>query len=480
MLLHIGNDSKKPLIIKQSIDDKFILDTITISYFLKSPLPDIKKELVKKTTTVSERSHPRDPKRCIRWDGFFETAATFEYPNVSKPEGLNLPNFLGHSIRNERPDVDIIMGTVTSIFNPIFSKISLAPKYSNFSNVSFGSKPSDCKFIGEADTYLLSGNEIIAFIENKYFITLPVNSALSHDGLTFIGDDYDLLEMYNQDKDGSVPLGRVRVVENIRQNYGYLAHNGISYGFNTCYDGGYFLRHKESGLLEISKVVRNGDTNPSLLQCMFYFAYLSVYERYPDLAVSPEELDLPMTIAEVDYFLGSDTAPTFVNSDSSYDAETESATDSNVGTTFDLHNLSMETIRNGTKIGSGATGDVFIPRGCNFAVKGCDSYANCKGYKMLLNEIKVYRTLAARNVRCVPKFYGELHYGGYKCIAMEHINGRHLTGVYSPEVKKNLNTALKELENAGIKHLDLKPENILVDSENTVKIIDFGMAECFE
>jgi serine/threonine protein kinase len=61
---------------------------------------------------------------------------------------------------------------------------------------------------------------------------------------------------------------------------------------------------------------------------------------------------------------------------------------------------------------------------------------------------------------------------------MKHINGRHLTGVYSPEVKKNLNTALKKLENAGIKHLDLKPENILVDSENTVKIIDFGMAEC--
>jgi eukaryotic-like serine/threonine-protein kinase len=71
-------------------------------------------------------------------------------------------------------------------------------------------------------------------------------------------------------------------------------------------------------------------------------------------------------------------------------------------------------------------------------------------------------------------------------MVMEWIDGRLLRRILSDEKKPTIERAvritveiceaLKYIHNQGVVHRDLKPENIMVDSEDRIKLIDFGIA----
>jgi eukaryotic-like serine/threonine-protein kinase len=71
-------------------------------------------------------------------------------------------------------------------------------------------------------------------------------------------------------------------------------------------------------------------------------------------------------------------------------------------------------------------------------------------------------------------------------MVMEWIDGRLLRRILSDEKKLTIERAvritveiceaLKYIHNQGVVHRDLKPENIMVDSEDRIKLIDFGIA----
>ena len=73
-------------------------------------------------------------------------------------------------------------------------------------------------------------------------------------------------------------------------------------------------------------------------------------------------------------------------------------------------------------------------------------------------------------------------------MVMEWIDGRLLRRILSDEKKLTIERAvritveiceaLKYIHNQGVVHRDLKPENIMVDSEDRIKLIDFGIASC--
>jgi eukaryotic-like serine/threonine-protein kinase len=89
------------------------------------------------------------------------------------------------------------------------------------------------------------------------------------------------------------------------------------------------------------------------------------------------------------------------------------------------------------------------------------------------------------NHRGVMKvFSAENHSRPY--MVMEWIDGRLLRRILSEEKKLAIERAvrvtveiceaLKYIHNQGVVHRDLKPENIMVDSEDRIKLIDFGIA----
>jgi len=73
-------------------------------------------------------------------------------------------------------------------------------------------------------------------------------------------------------------------------------------------------------------------------------------------------------------------------------------------------------------------------------------------------------------------------------MVMEWIDGRLLRRILSDEKKLTIERAvritveiceaLKYIHSQGVVHRDLKPENIMVDSEDRIKLIDFGIASC--
>ncbi len=94
--------------------------------------------------------------------------------------------------------------------------------------------------------------------------------------------------------------------------------------------------------------------------------------------------------------------------------------------------------------------------------------------------------IAAADHPNIIKLYGEGIWEGGLYIAMEWIYGsslRQLLTHQPPSLKRALHLvlqigyALQHLHSHGIIHRDLKPENILVTQKDTVKVIDFGIAQ---
>ena len=104
-------------------------------------------------------------------------------------------------------------------------------------------------------------------------------------------------------------------------------------------------------------------------------------------------------------------------------------------------------------------------------------------------DISVYDTLKNISHPNLPKIYSAEQSGGRCKVVEEYIDGITVadvleSGLYTPqgacEVAKGVCTALDVLHSLNIIHRDIKPENVMVDSQGTVKLIDFDAARVFK
>jgi hypothetical protein len=103
--------------------------------------------------------------------------------------------------------------------------------------------------------------------------------------------------------------------------------------------------------------------------------------------------------------------------------------------------------------------------------------------RRFVQELRLTRRITHRNV---IRIYDLVDLGGAHAISMEHFDGRDLGAVAREDGPMTVERALSITEQVldgldaahamGIVHRDIKPANILVDSNDVVKIVDFGLA----
>ena len=243
----------------------------------------------------------------------------------------------------------------------------------------------------------------------------------------------------------------------------------------TCYDVTYFLWRPRRGTLLISHPIFNRSRFPSLLQALYYFVQLVLQGHDTEqqtLDPSPKDSDLPLETTSYEE-MDTDEHCTQGHSDSG--SNYSSLADSkNKRAKYDLN---LDSLRSGTLVGFGATGQVIRLKDSNIVVKHCDSYNNPDGFKMLKNEILVYEKLSKLNLEYVPRYYGECELYGQYFIALDFIPGKHCDWRTNSELNDKLDFVIRELKSFGVVHQDLRPENVLLTREGDIKLIDFGKAD---
>jgi hypothetical protein len=463
---------EQPLVIKSS------KDPVGINDFLSNILADIEKALSKPSTTGTQRNHPKRPKVVERWGDFITEAARYKYPTTPIGADIVLPPTTEIKFRLER-DVDAVIHYHLHNFNRIFRDQGKACRFESKADV-FPSIPetelqeNHFNFIGAPDYVLTLGSKVLSFIEDKTSNDLPVRHHQN-------GDLLDLLEIYKEDIKYKTTggtrgdIGRTDVCTVIEQVYGYLSLNNLIYGCVTCYDVTYFLWRPSRGTLHISHPIFNGSRYPSLLQALYYFVQLVLQGHDNDqqtLDPRPKDSDLPLeTTSDEEMDTDEHCSQGHSDSGSNYSSLGDSK---NKRAKYDLN---LDSLRFGTVVGCGATGQVIRLKDSNIVVKHCDSYNNRDGFKMLQNEILVYEKLSKLNLDYVPRYYGECELYGQYFIALEFIPGEHCDWRTNSELNDKLDFLIRDLKSFGVVHQDLRPENVLLTREGDIKLIDFGKAD---
>jgi eukaryotic-like serine/threonine-protein kinase len=99
------------------------------------------------------------------------------------------------------------------------------------------------------------------------------------------------------------------------------------------------------------------------------------------------------------------------------------------------------------------------------------------------------RALAALNHRNIAQIHGLEESGGIKALVMELVEGQTLADRIAEApiplnealpIAKQIAEALEAAHEQGIVHRDLKPANIKLRPDDTVKVLDFGLAKAIE
>ena len=102
-------------------------------------------------------------------------------------------------------------------------------------------------------------------------------------------------------------------------------------------------------------------------------------------------------------------------------------------------------------------------------------------------EARIHGMLSNKNVL---KFFGTASYQNRACILLEFAPGGSLADIIEPyrglgnseachKYFKQLLAGTEYLHDQGVVHRDIKPDNLLIDSDDNLKISDFGLASVF-
>ncbi|KAF9026959.1 hypothetical protein BDZ89DRAFT_1113657 [Hymenopellis radicata] len=135
-----------------------------------------------------------------------------------------------------------------------------------------------------------------------------------------------------------------------------------------------------------------------------------------------------------------------------------------------------------TRLGTGATGDVFsgaVPH-AKYGPVVVKLATTFKRLCRLRHEYTIYSHLQAANVQCIPRvfgFYQDAHHNVGALILSndgEPLGNRHTK--LTPSDKNSLRDSLRSIHAAGVLHRDLRVWNLLVNAKGHISIIDFDRA----
>ncbi|GAB6027452.1 hypothetical protein CHUAL_001712 [Chamberlinius hualienensis] len=141
-------------------------------------------------------------------------------------------------------------------------------------------------------------------------------------------------------------------------------------------------------------------------------------------------------------------------------------------------------------LGEGAYGEVKLlvnrKTGESVAAKILDVTRDVEARENIRKEVCIHRLL---NDEHIIKYYGQRQHGNLQYIFLEYAAGGELFDRIEPDVGMSNSEAaryfsqliggVEYLHSRGIAHRDLKPENLLLDSNDKLRITDFGMATLF-
>eukprot|EP00158_Paraphelidium_tribonemae_P008558 Partr_v1_DN28610_c4_g2_i5_m50323 len=410
----------------------------TIAQFLKNPLPLI----LHKAPTICAHSPPRQPKNVTAWPEFKQGATDFKYPQVPAHSHCIIPNYTGEVIQCEIPDIQGIVHAHLCNFNLVLSQLGFTCRFRSV-------KPNDdLTFTGKPDHFLCDGPNVLSFVEDRTPWHLPRG---------------DLAQMWNEDQDGCFKedLGRSSVKDLIEQVYGYLSFNRMRYGMLTCYDVTYFVSRPAAGLLMISDPIVFDSTEPTVLECIYYFTEL-VQKSGGSADVSSSDTDEPPHPGD--------------KNDSGNDSKAKKRKLNNELARDEISHITPKNIQNRQLIGEGASGQVFLLPNKSQVIKVCDKFNNPDGYHMLVNEIEIYKHMQKFDLDFVPMYYFDEEVYGQHFLVIEFVPGKPCNWRDS-EHESKVRSCLKQLQRFGVKHRDTRPENVLLSDDGKISIIDFGVAE---
>ncbi len=101
-----------------------------------------------------------------------------------------------------------------------------------------------------------------------------------------------------------------------------------------------------------------------------------------------------------------------------------------------------------------------------------------------LNEARIHARFQHPNIVLLYDFF---EYAGMPCIAMEYVSGRGLDELINENIGlplsdavfifKSIVNAISYIHSNGVLHRDIKPGNIRIDQDDSIKLLDFGIAK---
>lgn len=141
-------------------------------------------------------------------------------------------------------------------------------------------------------------------------------------------------------------------------------------------------------------------------------------------------------------------------------------------------------------LGVGAFGKVFLTtnkfdKNFKVAIKVLDKQRLCQNLNEIMEEIATLNTLDHPNI---VKYYETYNDQKYIYLVMEYVTGQPLydkicaqenqifTERQAANYMRNLFQAINHCHAQNIVHRDIKPDNIMITDNDTVRLIDFGLA----